>query len=346
MGHGSHAQVTRGFEAALNAAGKLSGVVGLDVLGLDEQLMGQLQPSGDPLCEHAVLTGSLEFMEQLLRAKHQRRWVMVAPNSNYLPPVHCKMLDAIATDVLVPSAWAARMLACMIDQPIQVVPHGVHAGFERNAIQAERLRHDYDSGQFRVLHLSTSERQRKSTYELLCAWKRLIEQHCLPERAQLFVVLDHMAQLRLAERMVDAELVVPNVLSLPRYDAAPRTMADLMRQAHVVCQPSRSEAFGLTPLEALACGTPIVATACTGHAEYLSRIDVPGFVIVPEGELSPIDDGPGAVAPSVNEDSIFAALNAAYENWPDLSVAAFDAAPAVAVNWSWSRQLTPWIAQL
>lgn len=346
MGQGSHAQVTRGFEVALSAADQLSGIVGLDVLGLDEQLIGQLQPSGDALAEHGVLTGPLEFMPQLLRAKHQRRWVMVAPNSNYVPPAHIKMLNAIATDVLVPSEWARTMLAPLTDKAIQVVRHGIHAGFERNAIQVERLRTDYESGQFRVVHFSTTERQRKGSYELLCAWTRLIEQNRVPERAQLFLVLDHLAQVRLAERIADAELRLLNVMSLPRYDAAPRTMADLMRQAHVVCQPSRGEAFGLTPLEALACGTPIVATACTGHAEYLAAIDVPGFVLVPDGDLGPIDDGPNAVAPMVDENSIFAALSVAYANWTELSVAAFDAAPAVAVNWSWSQQLAPWIAQL
>jgi glycosyltransferase involved in cell wall biosynthesis len=346
MGHGSHAQVTRGFRETLEVAGLLSGVVALDILGLDEQLMGQLRSSGDPAVEHGVLTGALEFMDQLTRAKHARRWVMVAPNSNCLPRPIEQMLNDIATDVLVPSDWAADMLKELTDKPIHVVPHGVHEGFSRSAAQRERLENDYNAQQFRVLHFSTSERQRKGTFELLCAWRALMKCGRLPKLAELFLVLDYSAQLRLAERLVDEDMDVPGLKVVTRLDAAPQAMADVLRQAHVVCQPSRAEAFGIIPLEALACGTPIVATACTGHKQYLSHLGVPGFVVVTHYELGPIDDGPAAVAPTVHPEAIEAALAVAYDNWRDLSGLAFDAAPRVAVDWSWRRQLAPWLEQL
>jgi len=346
MGHGSHAQVTRGFREALDAAGLLSGVVALDILGLDEYLLGQIQSSGSPAARHGVFTGALDLMDQLMLAKHERRWVMVAPNSDRMPERIERMLDAIATDVLVPSDWAAEMLEGLTDKPIHIVPHGVHEGFERNATQRERLEHDYKADQFRVLHFSTSERQRKGTFELLCAWRALMKCGRLPPRSELFLVLDYAAQLRLAERLVDEDMDVPNLKVLTRLDATPQAMADVLRQAHVVCQPSRSEAFGLIPLEALACGTPIVATACTGHKQYLQNLAVPGFVVVPHDELGPIDDAPGAVAPMVHPEAIEAALAVAYDNWLDLSGHAFDAAPRVAVDWSWPRQLAPWLEQL
>ena len=349
MGNSSHAQVTRGFRDALDGAGKLSGMVALDILGLEDHLIRQTndQSRGSPLAEHGVLTGALDFMPQLLLAKHQRRWVMVAPNSNCLPPQLEAMLNEIATDVLVPSAWAKEMLAPLIQRPIYVVPHGLNEYFQRNPIQRENVvRHFDEEKQFRVLHFSTSERQRKGTFELLCAWRTLLRDGRLPERSELLLVLDYTAQIRLAERLLDEEIDVPNLTIMVRLDAPPQIMAGILRQSHIVCQPSRSEAFGLIPLEALACGTPIVATACTGHREYLPHLGVPGFVVVPHDEPGPIDDGPGAVAPIVEPEAIAAALQAAYDNWHELSAAAFDAAPAVAVNWSWSRQLAAWMESL
>lgn len=45
-------------------------------------------------------------------------------------------------------------------------------------------------------------------------------------------------------------------------------LADLYRGADVLCLPTRGEAFGLTGLEALACGTPPIVTNWSGPVEY------------------------------------------------------------------------------
>lgn len=355
MGHSSHAQVTRGFEAALRAAGKLSGVMGLDVLGLDEQIgvAWAKEGSGNAECHHGAYTGHLEALYYMLRSKHERRWVMVAPNSNFMPERIIKLINEVATDVMAPSSWAAEMLAPLVTAPISVVPHGVHAGFERSAFQRGRVAEDYKSGQFRVLHCSTSERQRKGTWELLQAWERLVEDKELPEQAELILVLDYAAQLRFAERMLDEGLNPPRVQVLHRLDASPVQMADIFRRVHVVCQPSRAEAFGLVPLESLACGTPVVMTSCTGHAQYLDSLakvyDHPmgaGVEIIVTGTAVEIDDGPEAMCPALEAESVRIALRSAYEQWSSLSERAFEVAPWVVENWSWHRQLADWMEKL
>jgi glycosyltransferase involved in cell wall biosynthesis len=46
-------------------------------------------------------------------------------------------------------------------------------------------------------------------------------------------------------------------------------MADLMRSADMFVFPSRYEPFGLVVLEAMASGTPVIVSACSGAAEYV-----------------------------------------------------------------------------
>jgi glycosyltransferase involved in cell wall biosynthesis len=45
-------------------------------------------------------------------------------------------------------------------------------------------------------------------------------------------------------------------------------MPDFYRSLDLLVSPSRQEGFGLTPLEAMACGTPTVVSDCLGHLQY------------------------------------------------------------------------------
>ena len=59
---------------------------------------------------------------------------------------------------------------------------------------------------------------------------------------------------------------------------------DAMAAANVVVYPSRDEIFGLVPLEALLCGTPVVVCNDSGCGEVISETG--GGLVVPPGDIT------------------------------------------------------------
>jgi glycosyltransferase involved in cell wall biosynthesis len=353
QGNSSHARVTGGFYAALKKAGMLSGFVGLDLAAIGEDVQRETDELAlrGAVADHAVFTGALGRLEQMVQqASHKRRWVVVAPNSNLIPALLVRDLQRFATGILAPSHWAASVLDNLfqLEMPIVVVPHGVTPVWSAQEIRrrGELMRQEFEAGKFRVLHFSTSDRERKGTLELVQAWQRLLKEGVIPESSELALVMDYPARIRLVEKLADADILMPKGLTcIDRPDLSPRDMATLLMCGHVVCQPSRGEAFGLVPLEALTVGVPIVATACTGHSEYLNA-NTDGAVIVDTGELAPIDDLEGAAAPALAVEDIVVALRSAYSYWPSLQHAALEHFEALTERWAWDRQLAPFITLL
>lgn len=365
LGNGSLRVVTSGFKEALEAAGLLEGFVALDKSsGSDED-----DPEPGALAKHAVFTGQLNQIHLMSRgARHERHWVQVTPNSTYLPhSILGEILKLRGPRIVSASAWGTEVIlenleamGCVstlahegdrfiVTTPtgtqlhVMTVHHGV-SGFEPVLPEIERARKDYAAGKFRVLHFSTTEGERKGTLELIEAWRMAFGVD--NGSAELLLVLDHLAKAALMGRICAAPIVaVPHsVRFAPRANLDSAQMAHLLCHAHLVAAPSRGEGFGLLPLQARACGVPTLVTLATGHTAGHCR--GPGVALVANGPLAAIDDGPGALAPTVRPEDIADALTDAYANWLHLSESALAASGQVRDEWSWQRQLAPLIGAL
>jgi len=68
----------------------------------------------------------------------------------------------------------------------------------------------------------------------------------------------------------------------------PAEVARLMAESALVVLPSRAESFGAVLVEALACGTPVLATRCGGPEDI---VDDEVGMLVPPGDLRALADG-------------------------------------------------------
>lgn len=345
---GSWGRVSRGMRIGLQAHGALAGYVPVReaALSLDAEDDGVPVEAGydAPIAVHIGPPHRAGVMHA--RGQHRERWALIAPNSSWLPDMVHRTLPMLCTGYLSPSAWGAEILR-------RHAPAGFPVGVWRHGIDGAYAPTDgYPIGgsdDFRVLHLSSTALQRKGTHELLAAWFECLRRQAFgPDavpRASLTLVLDAPDTVAdaagraqrddLLRRQLTAVAAHHTIRLRGRLDLTERDMAAYYARYHLVVQPSRGEGFGMVPLEALACGVPIVATRATGHAEWLGPA-TPGAVLVPYGPDVLVDDGPGALAPSVDVDELANALTFAYRYWSTLAEDACRHAETVRREWSWS----------
>lgn len=331
-GYGSYAQVLRGFREGF--APKRVPVYAVD--DTVHSVVGANHKVGVFLAPPAVA-------RVMLASQHEKRIVMIAPNSTWLPEDLMGMLEQVATELITPSDWATWIVQGFTRLPVSTVPHGISQSFKPSPVHERSTSETYDMGAFDVVHLASTGRQRKGTRELVAAWRLLRKEGALPEQARLFLVLpsDEALTVRL-DTGESEDIKFQERLNLP-----PAELAALYTESHVICQPSRGEAFGMVPLEALASGTPVVATTGTGHEQWVRDLSVyEGFVRVEMGRMEPIDDGPGAHAPSLDVETLARALEYSCRHWKMLKEGAMQNADQIREKHSWKLQLAAFRARM
>jgi glycosyltransferase involved in cell wall biosynthesis len=144
---------------------------------------------------------------------------------------------------------------------IEIVPNGVDEFFTPDPDGGEG---DY------VLYVGTLE-PRKGIADLLHAWNRLP-----PPRPGLVFCGDEGWRTRLPP---DTPVEVTGFVSRDR-------LRDLYRHALAFVYPSRYEGFGIPPLEAMACGAPVIATRTGAIPEYAGD----AAIVVTPGDRAELGD--------------------------------------------------------
>lgn len=333
---GSFRTVTQGLELAFQELGVWEGTHPGEGAELEDGIGGAEAPvavvAGDPM----------RVLRTHYHGSHKERWVMLAPNSEGIPPQMREDLLGTArtptggrvpmvTGFLAPSSWAKRVLDREFpDNPVLLCPHGVLPEFRIDpAMHAMAGRH-WEAGSFRILHVTSSRMSRKGTRELVRAWKRMAGDY---PKAHLDILvnpefLTEFIDLAETEKAPNTHIIPGQNHELSKYARQTQAYA-------CVVQPSRAEGFGLVPLEARACGVPVVQTRCTGHATHPPGR---GVVVVNHGIHSDSDDYPGSRAPTVTENDVYLALKCMLGNWEEIKQHAVADAPQIAREWSWAKQ--------
>jgi len=329
-GEGSWTRVSRGVKEGLEACGALASFLNVsrvDDPGYDSLDQGFDAPVGltiGPPMAASVMMG---------RGEHYRRLLMIASNSSWLPRSLMERSDKIVTGYVGPSQFSIEVIKrnTLMTKSLHLYLHGVDKAFQP-------MRGVRKPKGWSVLHMASTHMQRKGTRELLYAWGLALRKKLIPQDSVLRLVIDGPKGVYLSEIHKATQGIVEHaesIVVLPRLELSVDDLRFFYAQHHLVAQPSRAEGFGMVPLESRACGVPVLATACTGHEEHIQPAD--GIVVVPHGLNGPIDDGPGAEAPTVSPEDICEGLIEAYDRREVLSALAMEQSAYFRDVWSWPK---------
>lgn len=333
--NGSFGRVSRGLKEGLADLGILAGCVEVDSACSDD--MADVAGSAAKIGIYAGRPNLLMTMAS--HGTHAQHFGILAPNSTWLPEQLVKSMQKYAT-IVAPSTWGADILGQYTGELLPPLRHGISKDFEALVSLGSVLVNNLRRGQFHVLHMSSTDKERKGTRELIAAWKSLVLAGELGPSPKLTIIANVPPGT-----YPDAESDAAISIVTRHLNATTTQAAALYQSFHVLCQPSRGEGFGLCPLEARACGIPVVATDCTGHADHMAGFDE-GCVVVETGALAPMDDGPTGTAPSLQVASVRAGIKTAYDNWEQLFVNARQNANNVSREWAWGKVTSQWLREM
>lgn len=325
--------VSEGLKEGFEELGVLSGYV------VGEQLEFDSDPVPGATAPIAVVVGDPGRVWMAhFQGDHKEVWLMLAPNSEGIPSrikqeLTTKRRDKQpVTGLLAPSQWALEVLSREFGgrMPVKLCQHGALRAFQPNPLWLQSTREAWKTQKHLVALHVTSTVSRKGTKELIQAWSDLIEAGSI--QGQLLISCNP----RFVAEFEDVIRGKHHIRVVPGQGMSTVAFSELMQLANVVIQPSRAEGFGLVPLEARACGVPVVMTAGTGHWDQVAGADGTGVIAIPQGELEASDDYWGARAPTVYVGNIREAIARAYVNWEKLAAQALGNVPNIHRQWGWA----------
>jgi len=250
--------------------------------------------------------------------------------------------------VLVPSKWCEHIVQSSgIETPTIVINHGVSEIFQPGS-PLDAPSHDDQQSPLVLLHACAAVfyPERKATPAVFDAFEELIKAGFNVRMKVVFGLNTKRIQELLDKRSEHAEARMD--LIWHQGNRSQYEIAELYRGVHALLSPSRAEGFGIMPLEARACGIPVIQTFCTGHADHFKNGSDPmshGVVPVPHGGFTEGWSRYGK-APAVSVEAIFDAVVTCIANYDELRADALARAAKVLDEWAWpnvTKPLIQWI---
>lgn len=251
-------------------------------------LMPELLSCAERARPELILTNSLDaaMLGKALALEYDLPWVAAfhehAPEDEALGAARLRLVYDVLRPSLVLAGsrfYAQRARRWSAEVPVETIHHGIDVDAFHPGVDGAAVRAAYGFGpEDPVIVAAGRLKARKGFRELVEAFARV---HGSWPRARLLIVggVSSASPAYSAALEDDVErLGLRRAVTIDRsvtFDRMPAVLA----AADVVAQPSLEEGLGLSLLEAMSAGRPVVATDVVGHREVLTEPDV--ALIVP-----------------------------------------------------------------
>lgn len=241
-------------------------------------------------------------------------------NNQLLPQESCnQFMDYMLT----PSNYSKKIMEnCGVNIPIYIFPHGIDTNLLKPKLRKLESK---------IVYAYCGElSERKGSKELIQAF---IDLHENDENAELILRANTHMYYYCGKEIEELCKPYKNI-KLNWKNEGQEDIANYYYNAHVYSYPSKSDWYGMTPIEALATGLPVIATATNGYFEFIGKfINSLAFDEVPINNDHPYLKGNWF---KVSKENIYKSFQKNILNYDYYAKKAFyEAAPYIHENFNW-----------
>lgn len=187
-------------------------------------------------------------------------------------------VNANKADILFTPSFVSKqyMEKIGVTKPIIVIPHGIDETIFTYEERILRHKHDEislaiardfdyeDKIAFKFLYIGEPG-DRKGTFQLLEAWQK-----SFMNKIQYHLTIQSNKDMEgYWKEKLDTTLAQFTNVTFIRENVTQEKIAQLMKESHCLIYPSRADTFGMTVLEAMATGLPVIANTGLGFGDFI-----------------------------------------------------------------------------